>query len=131
MTATLDLIRRAASHDFQEDVRRWVADTFGEHVANDRVERGLRVLEEVMELAQVVGVDEEHARGLVDRVYSRPAGELRQELGGSVVTLAALAAAVGESAAACGWRELDRVEGRQDEVRASHARKVAAGLARQ
>ncbi len=43
------------------------------------------------ELVQAVGTSREDALRLVEYVYTRPVGELRQEIGGVMVTLAALA----------------------------------------
>jgi len=50
----------------------------------------LRTTEEVIELGQALGVDEKTVMELVRVVYSRPKGEVYQEVGGSMVTLMCL-----------------------------------------
>lgn len=80
---------------FQTLVRLWVVRAFGEEVANDRTERTHRFLEEALELAQSTGCTQEHAHALVEYVYGRPMGVPGQEVGGTLLTLAALCSARG------------------------------------
>lgn len=65
--------------------------------------------------------DEAHA--LVDYVYSRPVGEPSQEVGGVMLTLAALCLANGLDMEAAGATELDRVRSKIDQIRAKQAAK--------
>lgn len=60
--------------------------------------RGLRMLEEALETGQVAGVTKEKAMACLEYVYSRPVGDLKQELGGLGVTVLALAHAAHISA---------------------------------
>lgn len=76
--------------NLQADVRRWTVECFGGAVAADKEERNHRFLEEALELVQAAGCTKSEAIQLVDYVYNRPAGELAQEVGGALVTLAAL-----------------------------------------
>lgn len=92
------------------------------------VERGLRALEEMLELVQAVGVSQEQALRLVAYVYARPVGEVDQELGGAALTLSAVASAVGLDLGQCWEVELDRVLGCMDQVRAKHAVKKTQGI---
>lgn len=78
----------------QEEILNWCVDTFGP-VAQVRVERAARLVEEAIELGQVEGVTADMLHRLVDRVYSRPAGKLFKEVGQVGMTLDALAENVG------------------------------------
>lgn len=68
----------------------WGCRCFGlDHMNNRRI-RSLRTTEEVVELGQALGVPEDVVHKLVTTVYSRPAGNVYQEIGGSMVTLMCL-----------------------------------------
>lgn len=94
-------------NDRQATVAKWVSETFCNLA--DVPERGRRMLEEAVELAQAVGVTREDAVRLVDYVFARPPGVPYQELGGAGMTLLALAQAVGISADDAEQVELERV----------------------
>jgi hypothetical protein len=94
---------------FQTKVRDWCICCFGETISNDKVERNHRFLEESLELVQSLGCTADEAHQLVDYVFNRPVGEVNQELGGVMVTIAALAAANGLDFASAGDTELTRV----------------------
>lgn len=94
---------------FQNRVRPWLYECFGEEIANDVVERNHRFLEEALELVQSCGTTSDEAHQLVDYVFNRPVGEKRQETGGVMVTLAALCLAHGIDMHECGETELARV----------------------
>jgi hypothetical protein len=74
-------------------VRRWCVRAFGQQVADDHRERNHRFLEEALELCQSLGCAQAEAHVLVDYVYGRPVGRPQQEVGGVLVTLAALCGA--------------------------------------
>lgn len=93
---------------FQERVRLWVTEAFGIKLANDTDQRTQRFLEEALELAQSAGLSEYNARQLVRYVYSRPVGELTQEVGGTMVTLAAFCSAHSVNMDDCADTELSR-----------------------
>jgi hypothetical protein len=95
--------------DRQSAVFEWAKAAFSEEQASSPPQRGLRLLEEAVELFQACGGDRDSARRLVDFVFDRPPGEIGQEIGGVGVTTLALAAAVGLSADAEERREVDRV----------------------
>ena len=105
---------------FQERVRRWVLDCFGKEIAQDTTERSYRFLEEALELVQSCNCTKEEALKLVDYVYSRSIGEVTQELGGTMVTLAALASANGLSLKGCSVSEIKRCEAKTEKIRAKH-----------
>lgn len=108
---------------FQSRVEPWMLSCFGAKVSRDRTERSHRFLEEALELVQAVGCTASEARQLVDYVFSRPVGELSQEVGGVMVTLAALCLAQNVDMHAAGETELARVWTKIDVIRAKHAAK--------
>jgi len=78
------------SKSFQSRVHDWTVVCFGERVAANGVERNHGFLEESLELVQSLDRTREQAHSLLDRVFGRDAGEPWQEVGGVMVTLAAL-----------------------------------------
>lgn len=109
--------------DFQGRVATWLNECFGREIALDGVERNHRFLEEALELVQSLGCTESEARQLVGYVFSRPAGEPAQEVGGSIVTLAALCYANGIYMPECGETELARIWTKVEKIRAKQAAK--------
>lgn len=108
---------------FQRRVNDWMLQCFGADITADTRERNHRHLEESLELVQSLGCTESEAEQLVRYVYSRPPGDPQQEIGGVMVTLAALGEAAGHSMEACGEKELARVYDKSDEIRAKQAAK--------
>lgn len=100
---------QAAGEPFQQRVQPWMLVCFGEEIAADRIERNHRFFEEATELVQALGMTASEAHQLVDYTFSRPVGEPSQEVGGSMVTLAALCLANGIDMHLCGEQELDRI----------------------
>ena len=95
--------------DFQDRVSLWLTRCFGSMIANDKDERNHRFIEEALELVQACGATASECHQLVDYVYGRPVGEKYQEVGGVMVTLAALCRAQELSMDGCGEAELDRI----------------------
>lgn len=93
----------------QAAINRWAIKCFGVAEALSLPQRGLRLAEEAIELAQAVGTDPTKLHVLIDYVYARPPGTIEQELGGVGVTVLALAAAAGVSANDCEIAETRRV----------------------
>lgn len=108
---------------YQERVRDWVVACFGVAIADNKELRHLRFLEESLELGQATGMSKDQALKLVDYVFNRPAGEPNQEVGGVMVTLAALCYANGLDMEACAEVELAKVWQRMPEIRAKQALK--------
>lgn len=77
--------------NWQSMVAKWVRSTFGDECQVDTRERGLRLVEEALELGQSVGITREDALAVLQQVYSRPKGEVHQEFGGLMITTLALA----------------------------------------
>ena len=94
---------------FQQRVQPWLLECFGAEIAADRVERNHRFLEESLELVQSLGCTASEAHQLVDYVFGRPVGDPPQEVGGVMVTLAALCLASGLDMHGAGEVELARI----------------------
>lgn len=117
------IIENNLDRPFQLRVVNWMMETFSMEVCRDRRERNHRFLEESLELGQARGCTAAEAHMLVDYVYSRPVGDPEQEVGGVMVTLAALCAADDVSMVDLGNRELARCWQNIDKIRAKQARK--------
>lgn len=94
---------------FQMRVHPWMQKCFGAEISADTIERNHRFFEEAAELVQACGMSASEAHQLVDYTWSRPIGEKVQEVGGVMVTLAALCLANGLDMHAAGETELARI----------------------
>lgn len=94
---------------FQQRVWAWMGQAFKGQGGKDLYTRCCRFYEEATELVQANQLSREDAHKLVDYVYDRPVGQPHQELGGTMITLAALAAQQGNDMMEEGERELARV----------------------
>lgn len=110
---------------FQARVKPWLLECFGEAIAADRQERNHRFLEEALELVQANQCTASEAHQLVDYVYGRPVGEPSQEVGGVMVTLAALCLALGLDMHVAAETELARIWTKVELIRAKQATKPA------
>lgn len=108
---------------FQGRVHPWMQACFGPEIAADGIERNHRFLEEALELVQSTGCTRGEAHQLVDYVFNRPVGERHQEVGGVMVTLAALCLAHGLDMHQCGEIELARIWTMVEKIRAKQAAK--------
>ncbi len=108
---------------FQTRVQVWMDACFGPVISADKIERNHRFLEEAIELVQACGCTQSEAHQLVEYVYSRPAGVIDQEIGGVMVTLAALCLANGADMRGAGETELARVWTKVEQIRAKQAAK--------
>lgn len=108
---------------FQSRVEPWLLACFGEEISNDKEERNHRFLEESLELVQATGCTASEAHQLVDYVFGRPVGEPHQEVGGVMVTLAALCRAQALDMHANGEIELARIWTKVEKIRAKQAAK--------
>ncbi|MDR6381781.1 hypothetical protein [Paraburkholderia caribensis] len=100
---------QAMAKSFQARVQPWMQACFGSEISADRVERNHRFFEEATELVQANGMTRSEAHQLVDYTFNRPVGDLHQEVGGVMVTLAALCLASGQDMHAAGETELARI----------------------
>jgi len=108
---------------YQSRVKPWLDACFGPEIAGDKTERNHRFLEEALELVQSGGCTASEAHQLVDYVYGRPVGEMGQEIGGVMNTLAALCLAYGRDMHEDGETELARVWTKVEKIRAKQAAK--------
>lgn len=108
---------------FQQRVQPWMMACFGAEISADTKERNHRFFEESTELAQACGMTPSEAHQLVDYVYGRPVGEPAQEVGGVMVTLAALCLANGLDMHQAAEVELARIWTKVESIRAKQAAK--------
>ena len=65
----------------------WGTRSFGEVQMHSPGTRSLRVVEEAIELAQACNVPQETVELCVREVYSKPKGDVNQEVGGVLMTI--------------------------------------------
>ena len=99
----------AGKGSYQQRVAEWMQQAFIPSLYSNMVERGDRLLEEVLELLQSHGYDPARVATLVQYVFGRPAGEPAQEVGGVMVTLAGYCFIAGLDMHAAGEAELARI----------------------
>lgn len=117
------MIEGKHKESFQSRVSPWLDACFGEEIKNDKLERSDRFIEEAIELVQSANYPKERVLALVDYVYGRDIGELPQEVGGVMVTLAAFCLANGVDMHECGETELARVWTKIERIREKQAAK--------
>jgi NTP pyrophosphatase (non-canonical NTP hydrolase) len=127
----IGLPQRLSARGYQARVDDWMQACFGAQISADLTERCYRFLEEAGELCQALGMTQDQARQMIDYTFSREAGEPRQELGGVMVTLAALCNAAGLDMSGEGEAELTRIddEATRAAIRAKQANKPLRGQA--
>lgn len=108
---------------FQHRVVNWMMECFDIETCRNTTERNHRYLEESLELVQSKGCTQAEAHMLVDYVYSRSVGEPTQEVGGVMVTLAALCNAADMDMEQCAETELARVWTKIEQIRAKQLTK--------
>ncbi len=108
---------------YQKRVVKWLLVCFGVEIAHNTVERSHRFVEEALELVQACGATASECHQLVDYVFGRSVGEKEQEIGGVMVTLAALCFAQDLDMDWEGEKELRRVWEKIDQIRAKQAAK--------
>jgi hypothetical protein len=108
---------------FQDRVWPWLISCFGQEITADKIERNHRFLEEAIELVQATGCTQSEAHQLVDYVFNRPVGDPPQEVGGVMVTLAALCLANDLDMHDAGEVELARIWTKVEAIRAKQAAK--------
>lgn len=95
----------------QKEVAEWCTAAFGHSNATRLPMRAMRFLEEAVELFQTIpGVSKKDAQKVLDHVFERKVGGIRNEFGGVGITLLAFAEAAGINADECELQELERVK---------------------
>lgn len=115
--------------DYLEDrAIAWVRSRIGA-VATSPAERALRLLEEVLELAQAESLNPAVVRHLVDHVFARSHGNPMLEVGGVAFCLYAYCGAIGRHVADMAIDEAMRNDQREAaSIEVSLERKATAGL---
>lgn len=93
----------------QNQAAQLVDSRFGLQALISKTERAKRVVEEALELAQAVGVDQEECMLIMEHVFFRPVGEISQEHAGVMVSLLASAVANDLDLEAVTQEEIKRV----------------------
>lgn len=103
---------------FQWRVFQWMKECFARPDSLTKEQRAFRFIEEALELVQAAGTSREDVERLVAYTYGRPVGEVRQEIGGVMVTLAGLAQACSVNMEHAGDQELMRCIANTEKIRA-------------
>jgi NTP pyrophosphatase (non-canonical NTP hydrolase) len=112
---------------YQDHAKSWAVHCFGESAATDAVERRQRFQEEAIELVQATGGTLWETIQLAKYVYGRPVGRVKQEVGGTLLTLALLCESIGIDMNNAGAEELARVWRKIDKIQAKQAAKPKLG----
>lgn len=118
-----------SEESYQERVIKWVTDCFGPEYAVNTKERSMRLLEEVIELVQALGLSKDDVLKQVVWTYGRPVGEPEQEFGGVMFTLAALAACAAVDLKPIGEKQLNDNILNKDKIKEKHQLKIKQGIA--
>lgn len=110
--------------NFQTRVAVWMYQCFSPVVCKDKRERAHRFFEEATELVQAAGISKEDCLKLVEYTYNRPIGEKTQEVGGVMVTLAAMCSTENIDMHNAGENELFRIN-RPDVMERIRAKQAA------
>lgn len=94
-TKACDRAKAPCQPSRQERAVEWLKACFGPDALVGKQERVHRFFEEAIELAQAAGCTKHEALQLIDYVFSRPVGTVREEAGDVQTTLAVLCAAFG------------------------------------
>lgn len=114
---------------YQAGVRKWMNECFTPATVTNKRERAFRFLEEALELFQAMGCSQEEAQELLTYVFGRPVGEVAQEVGGVMTTLAALCNAADVNLNQAAVLELNRVNSPEvmAKIKAKRANRVVPG----
>lgn len=104
-------------YSLQSRIHAWAVKCFGEDVVNNKTERAHRFIEESLELVQAVGVSRAECEQVLDYVYSRPVGDVKQEIGGTIITLSVLCSIFDVALDEQAETELERIWEKIDKIR--------------
>lgn len=111
----------------QASVGEWMRATFPDRVVEDSRERGFRLCEEALELAQAVGVTRTQAAELVRYVFGRDSGTPEREAGDVLITLAALCGSLDLNLEKAFLEGIARNWEAAERIRAKHEAKTTRG----
>lgn len=107
----------------------WACRVFGAAIAARRTERAARLVEEAIEAAHAAGLVKQVVDQITTRVYSRPKGDLEQELAQVGICWLTMCENAGIDSYTAVKREYIRLNSIPDEDhRARHARKIDQGI---
>ena len=112
---------------FQRRVMEWAVKCFGDDHARSVIVRRQRFIEEALELHQATAGTKAEALEIVDYVYARPVGNVLQEVGGTMVTIAALCEALNIGMEKEAGKEIRRCEAKILEINKRHFAKPKFG----
>lgn len=114
--------------EFQKRCLGWAqhAFSYAPKLVTSHRERALRYGEEAIELLQACGLSTADIQNLTAYVYSRPVGEITDEIGGSLVCLAALSSSYDISLEVAGDWAIAKCWDKVDAIRVKHADKPLA-----
>ena len=108
----------------QDGLVEWATEAFGRETIDDPRQRAMRCLEEAVELAQALGVDEAACHRQVAHTYARPVGDPAQEVAGVINGALMAAECIGVDGLLVAEAELERVWLKIDEIRVKQLSKV-------
>lgn len=116
---------------YQNGVKLWLEEAFEVGPRPTSRERAARFLEEALELYQACGGEPGEVAEMSNYVFNRPVGEVAQEVGGVMVTLAGLCAVKDVDLNMAAVLELNRVNNPNvlAAIRAKRAARVVPGSA--
>jgi hypothetical protein len=116
--------KRFEKKPYQERVKDWTGECFGNARIYSTNDRKSRFLEEALETFQAFDGSKEDAYLLVDYVFGRPKGIRIKEIGGLMLVTAALCNSAGIDMVRAGEEELTNVWRNIEKIRAKQAAKV-------
>jgi NTP pyrophosphatase (non-canonical NTP hydrolase) len=103
--------------DYQERVRAWTKECFGDDIDLHRPTRQAQFLEEALECVQAAGLSREIAHGIVDHIYAKRPGHLDSEVGDVMTSFAAFCTAHDVNLNGCSEAALSRCIQSTDKIR--------------
>lgn len=118
------------ANDYQDHVGVWMRKVFPPEIVSNEQERAMRFLEESLELCQSLGLSADKVAKVAEYVYSRPVGEVGQEIGGVMITLACLCETTKWDMMILGEYELDRINQPEvmEKIKAKQVTKAILGI---
>lgn len=108
----------------QDGLVEWATYAFGRETIDDQRQRAMRCLEEAVELAQALGVDEAACHRQVVHTFGRPVGDPAQEVAGVINGALMAAESIGVDGLLVAEAELERVWLCVDDIRVKQLAKV-------
>lgn len=112
----------------QEEVHNWVETCFGSD-AIEPIERSRRMVEEIVECAQAIGLRKSEVKNIVDFVYDNKPGDITEEFGDAFFVLLAASYSMGLKSEDCINVALEKIKSQPPEYWMERRRtKARAGI---